>query len=541
MAKRLVFLQLAPEFGATKFGPFQGAEVRLGSDPSRNDIVLPEALGVMAEHARLIKQPDESFVLAPVERTASIHLWRADGRPPKQVTAPIALVGGDGFSLVSAEGPRFFILLETQKQAAESGSAKDSLGRAKKKLGKKSLMEEIKRQGLTRALTTGAGQALNNAWTFVRTGAILQPRYIIGGIMLASGWILAGAASCTIAGMAYNSQSQAAELDEVKGDLSACTGSTADGGDLTLSDVVGQMLGDSDYTRALADDPKLRQLVKERLKVVLANRERFMWVHKRKSSPYVEFRRRLDSSSLPPQFTRVLSYAAALEGFNRDREWEYVIDSEAKEVCGRGPLLLTFRQAKNLDFGERQLDAPMDARMAAQENVSDMVAALRATAGEPVEIDEGEIDFESGGVQGGGQCVYMNGEDDRRDVNRIVKKLERELGAKTPGLPDEGRTYWLTMRLLKLYSADFQRGYEDVKLDQGLAPSVVLDSASTLTDSRKDYALKNMADVIAKATALPCLAMMDKATQSPAEEIAKDFPKSKIQCGLLLFMIEEDV
>ena len=38
------FLQLAPEFGGTKFGPFDQGEVRLGSDPSNSDITLPATL-----------------------------------------------------------------------------------------------------------------------------------------------------------------------------------------------------------------------------------------------------------------------------------------------------------------------------------------------------------------------------------------------------------------------------------------------------------------------------------------------------------------
>jgi hypothetical protein len=134
MAKRQVFLQLTPEFGGTKFGPFQGAEIRLGSEPGRNDIVLPEGLGVAPEHARLVKQPDESFILSPVERTAQIYLYRVDGRPPKPVQSPIAVVMGDGFSLVTQEGPRFIIVLEMEKRAA-GGDDKGggALGKAKSK------------------------------------------------------------------------------------------------------------------------------------------------------------------------------------------------------------------------------------------------------------------------------------------------------------------------------------------------------------------------------------------------------------------------
>jgi hypothetical protein len=538
MAKRLVFLQLAPEFGSTKFGPFAAAEIRLGSDPGRNDITLPEALGVAPEHARLVKQPDESFILAPVERTANVYVHRADGRPPKQVTAPVAVVGNDGFSLVSPEGPRFIIVLEFPKQAANDPQSKDHFSKAKGKLSKRSFMEEVKRQGLTRALTTGIGQQIQAGWTFVKSGAIFQPRYIILGVTIMAGWALAGAGACTVSGLAYQNNAMSQDLDDCKGDLSAAVGG---GDDMTLSDVVVKLLGDTDWSRVLAEDPMLREMYVQRLRVVRANADKYSWVHKRTNSPYTDFRKRLESSNLPPNLVRVVSYMAALEGFNRDRQWEYVVNSSAGESCGRGPLLLTWRQGKNLKFDPLQLDAAIDATTASQGNIGDLVAALQKTAGEPVTIDEGTINREEGTVQGGGQCVFVQGDDQRADINELARALKQEIGPTASGLPREGDSYWIVMRLLKMYAADFERGYEDVKFDQGnLVPSVALDSVSSLTDDRKKYALQNTADVMARATLLPCLAMMDKQTQKKAEEIEKDIPKSKLTCGMLLFMIEEN-
>ena len=60
MSRNHTFLQLAPEFGGTKFGPFEHVEIRLGSDPANSDITLPEALGAApATHAnkRRLKNP----------------------------------------------------------------------------------------------------------------------------------------------------------------------------------------------------------------------------------------------------------------------------------------------------------------------------------------------------------------------------------------------------------------------------------------------------------------------------------------------------
>ncbi|MFT4978994.1 MAG: hypothetical protein ACI8S6_004904, partial [Myxococcota bacterium] len=41
----VTYLSLTPEFGGTRFGPFEGLGVRLGADANRCHIVLPESLG----------------------------------------------------------------------------------------------------------------------------------------------------------------------------------------------------------------------------------------------------------------------------------------------------------------------------------------------------------------------------------------------------------------------------------------------------------------------------------------------------------------
>jgi hypothetical protein len=127
MAETVTFLQLAPEFGGTRFGPFLGYEIRVGSDPNRNDITVPESLGVAPEHVKILRQPDNTFILAPVERTATLFYWRAGATRPTQLNAPRAVQDGDGFSLVTPEGPRFYILLENDKKKALE-KAKESEG-----------------------------------------------------------------------------------------------------------------------------------------------------------------------------------------------------------------------------------------------------------------------------------------------------------------------------------------------------------------------------------------------------------------------------
>ena len=51
----VTYLRLTPEFGGTRFGPFEGVEIRLGSNGEQCHIVLPESLGVFPEHVKLVR------------------------------------------------------------------------------------------------------------------------------------------------------------------------------------------------------------------------------------------------------------------------------------------------------------------------------------------------------------------------------------------------------------------------------------------------------------------------------------------------------
>jgi hypothetical protein len=548
MAKRVVFLQLAPEFGSTKFGPFNAPEIRLGSDPSRNDIVLPEALGVAPEHARLVKQPDESFILAPVERTANVYVWRADGRPAKQVTSPIAVVGNDGFSLVTQEGPRFIIVLEHEKKV-KGADEKDPLAKAKNRLNAGTLAEEIKRQGLTRALTTTMGQSLSNGVTFIRSGSFLQPRYIFMGLMIVSGWIFAGSIGCAMIGTGVKLSSTNSNLEQCQADLGAAVGSQAGGEDPTLNTASAKILGDeTEWNRVFEEDKKLRAAYAQRLKVIKQNPERYQWAWRRQQSPFTKFRARLETESRlkTPKLVRVLAYLAALDGENKESEWKYLLDSNNVNACGRGPALMTYRQAKQLDFENVQPDAVLDARLAAQGDEAAMMTAITQTAlAINVNIDtEGvTINQEQGTTPGGGQCIFLDGDDDRSDETKLIPAIGKKIGIQADGLPGEGQPYWIVMRLMKYYAADFDGSvFPNIKYNQGnLTPSVLLDSTpDPLREPQKKYALDATADLIARAAILPCLAMQDKENvKGPPDAMKKDQP-SKMQCAMFLYLIDEE-
>ena len=56
---------------------------------------------------------------------------------------------------------------------------------------------EVKRQAWTEVLTQAPAQMAQRAWTFIVSGAIYQPRNIIMGMVLLSGWVMGGWLLCS--------------------------------------------------------------------------------------------------------------------------------------------------------------------------------------------------------------------------------------------------------------------------------------------------------------------------------------------------------
>jgi len=527
MATAQTYLQLSPEFGGTKFGPFKGVEIRLGSDPSRNDIVLPEALGVSPAHVRIVMQQDGSYIVAPTERTATVFLWRADGRPAKAITTPTAVHAGDGFSVVTAEGPRFYILLEQPKKGpgAEDDAIKPPDQKKSDMAG--GVFAEIKRVGLAKFMTTGVGNFFQTAWMMVKTGTIFSPRYIVMGLMMIVPLVMAGGAGCAALSFKLSSDKKSDEIDELKSDLEAC-GAGEQGQDPTVASLTQAILNDREWQQSLEVDPDFNGRYLKRLKAIFDRSDRYQWVYKRKASDFTKLQGRLDKE-MGPSLTRVFAYIAAEPGYVADRQWGLIrSNSEGSRACGRGPALITYRQAVNLKINA-QPDALVDAGIAASEDLDLKAAQIRATLGsDEREFENEEIQAEGAGLQGGFQCLYLEGEDERDDPKAIAQALGKELGPNnSKRIPEEGRDSWIPARLVKYYAADFIIGYDD--LDLTGIPSVALDETGP---TQKEFALENAADVTARAVAIPCLAILDEV---PADHLGP--PPTLVQCGVLSLLV----
>lgn len=401
------YLLLSPEFGGTKFGPFKGMEIRLGSDSGRNDIQLPEALGVLPEHVKLLKQGDDTFIVAPTERSAGVFIWRAGHQRAKQITSPMAIQAGsdsysaDAFSLVTPEGPKFYIIQEIPQQDATGPET--GLDRAKKRVSSKSLLAEIKRQGLTSVLTTRMGQQFQRWLTFIRTGAILHPRNIVTGALGLVGWVFAGGAACTMFSLASDRSVAQEELGECNSNMQMINmmndnPTSAD----NITTIMARILNDQNWADAFESDDILFGAVKKKVKKILSSNRRgdYEWVYK-KGNNFRKFRTGLQQQGMNQKLMAVVPYLAALPG-NADTERDWNLNpksADGQEECGRGPLNMTWRQAYNLGFTEEELQ--YDATVPENDYSDDrdvLTDLLRQSAESLGGIDSESIDFGDGEI-----------------------------------------------------------------------------------------------------------------------------------------------
>ncbi len=541
--KTVTFLELAPEFGGTTFGPFEGVEIRLGSDPAQNDITLPESLGVVSAHLKLLRQEDGSLILAPVDRAAPVYLFRPGTFEPKLVTSPTAIRNGDAFSLVTPEGPRFTLMVEgDQKAIAEA--ARKSQGPAwarnlESSRLRRGLIEEIRRRGFAAVVSTSIGNAGIRAFSMITTGQIFRPIYIVSGIMMLSGWLFAGTAAC--GALRFNKQKSTVveDLSNCKDQLEVSgVGGVPGSGDPTVPDLTSRVLGDEDWKHTLEGDAELQQAYREQLKAVLAQRARYGWAYEQQASPYTRFKAALQGAGLPPSLVRVLAFAAVQPNF--EREWSLVNDSEEEEVCGRGPLDLTFRQATNLGL-QAQPDALVERQVAESGDItmqrSALDATVRAAQTEERGYPDGRVSSRGADIQGGMQCLYVEGSDDRTDHNKVADSLMRKLGPSATALPDQGEFHWIASRLFTLFAQDFSAvSLEQLDFDARAAPSVKM-STLDIKDSRRSFAIRSAARLMARATAVPCFARFDKDADGIPEWFLEQ-PPMLGNCAILKAYVE---
>jgi len=540
--KTMTFLQLSQEFGGTRFGPFEQVEIRLGSDPEQSDITLPAELGVAPQHVKVLKQQDETFILAPVDRTAALFFFRSTGGKAKQVTAPLACKAGDSFALVTAEGPRFFLQSEKNPKAIAE-AAKESEGPGwgginKPNIKTEGIVNEIKRRGFAAVFATKLGNMWMNAWRMIKTGQIFSPVYIVGGMLMLFGWLGVAGSGCAMLRLSSQRNTATKQLTQCRDQAGVNLDNPT--GDPTAAQLTTKILVDPTWKDVINSDDALREAYVKELEIIYADANKYAWSYKQKGGPYAQFKSKLEGNGLPENLVRSLAFAAMPD--RPDQSWVRVQDSEGNSVCGRGPLGMTYRMAANLGLTTLQPDALVEGQLAGSNDIDKQRERLDQTlrrANTEVEYRDDLIEHAGAGLQGGLQCLYIDGNDDRESLTELANAVAYKVGARGSRLPGEGSNNWVASRLVMMYAHDFRYDFESVVFDSKRPPSVAL-SVAQVPEPTAKFAIRSAARVMARAAAIPCLARFDRDLTTVPEWFVKE-PPLLGQCAILKAYVDYDV
>ena len=501
---------------------------------------------MISSHVKILRQSEKNIILAPVDRTAAVFLFQGK-RPPRQITTNIAVSPGDAFSLVTAQGPRFFLELdELPEEMKKERAKKRQGGRRWQRLSPKEFGREGKRQVWMHALTTTPGRWLQRAYVYVVSGAIFMPRNLVMMAMLGGGYMMAGGQRCSNLKLKDEVSRTSDSLESCEDQVAFAENmSSADSSGYSFTELSVAITGISQLGPALENDPVLAAMVKERAAVIFRNSNQYAWLtNPSKSSgragSFATFREGLEDV-LPSDIARILAYTGARPDLSRGGDpFAVITDSESDDVCARGPVALTYRQGLNLGL-KPQLDGLI------LRNVSDFQgpegrekreALLRETAARAGvnDLEDLEEDVEAKLMpvrQGGQTCVVLEGSDGRRQVSSIVKAFDRHLGDDGRGLPPTDVNYGVTARIAKLFAADFVTvDFSERELGIDLSespPGSVLPEAGP----RGDWAMKQTAEVVARSMVLPCVAVLNHADNPAVATTLGDPLPSPINCLVL--------
>ncbi|MCB9685014.1 MAG: hypothetical protein H6738_07675 [Alphaproteobacteria bacterium] len=214
MAPRNTFLQLPPELGGLRFGPFPGP-VNLGSDAKRCQVVLDPSHGVYPVHVTIQPMNGGVYTIAPATRDGKVFLIPYGQAQVWPLTGPVQAKVGDLVVVGTPHGPRFQIQDEAPLGAAPSAAqivqnARATGGEAGFVQGVTSAVNdvfrpagggikgEVQRRATSMALaSSGPFRDAYVMWTRVRTGMLNNPYWIVVLLFGILGVIGTGTVSCT--------------------------------------------------------------------------------------------------------------------------------------------------------------------------------------------------------------------------------------------------------------------------------------------------------------------------------------------------------
>lgn len=540
-----LYLKLTPEFGGHRFGPFEGLEVRLGTDKDRCHIVISEGLGVVRDHCKVLRQNQDNLILTPAERTAAVWLWRQNALRPTQVQTPTAVRPGDAFSLVTPEGPRFII--ELAPLPADVLAARRPASRGFRRLTPGRMLQEIYRFFLARLYTFSPIAVAARAWYFVTSGAIFQPRILIGLTVAAFTMLSMLVGSCHIYSLRNQVSGLTSQTTELKSDLETCRSlSDKPIAQQDFADLAYQLTRSPTIQRTLTKDGALKAKVKEQAQLIANGRDRYEWLYRNPDvvSAFSRWRQRIEESDttkqgIDPVTRHLLVYAAATP--NRiDPIWSQYKDSSGAEACVRGPLQLTWRQAMNLGL-TAQPDAFVrgDASALANDPAARMQLLIGATtkALRPAPL-EGMVTAPYPISEGERTCIYGTDADERDDSGAVSRMLLEQVGKGAKGVPGEDSDAMEVARIARLFAADLP-GFSFADT-QKLPINLMSGSPSSVFKEipNGDWVMDRTAEVIARSMVLPCDVVLN-GNPAEMEKVMGTLP-DPVPCLVLFYRMQHD-
>ena len=521
--EKAIYLRLSPEFGQHRFGPYERGEVRIGSD-QQNCAICIGNFGALPIHAKLSIQGKE-LVLSPSERSAEVFLWRKNKHPEQIVGATVIQVG-DAFSIVVESGPKFIVELdelpEEVKEQREKEASRAGVGRSR--LTKESMATEVKRQAFTQLLVFGPMQLLQRARTFIVSGAIYQPRNIIAGMVLLSGWLVGGSMSCRSSKLKKQNSVFTDKLADCNDDL-AFYEDLVKTQNYSLTKAILEITESQNLTDLLKKDKKLMALVQEKA-LALSGQEGPEWLVSTSTTRggyigqfgnWQSALQAIDDTEIDPETKRLLLWSIS-ETDMSNRGYSLVSNAKGDYQCGRGILQLSYRQGMFLGLTGVQPDAPYKGKAAKKDNSARqtlLVKTVENSLGPATEdfpesqsIVEGlinaEVDFEQIDNRSQQNCFYAqsDGTDTRQSPNRLAQSLKKSVGIGRKGLPSEQNVLSSGARIAKIYLADVDG--MDFRGPTNLRFSGTLSSSLEGLNQEGQWVLEQTAKSIARSLVLPC-------------------------------------
>jgi len=544
--EKAVYLRLSPEFGEHRFGPYERGEVRIGSD-QQNCAICIGNFGALPIHAKLSIQGKE-LILTPSERSAEIFLWRKN-KFPEQIAGATVVQVGDAFSIVVENGPKFIVELdelpEEVKEQREKEASRAGVGR--NRLSKESMGNEVKRQAFTQLLVFGPMQILQRVRTFIVSGAIYQPRNIIAGLVLFSGWILGGSMSCRSSKLKQANVVATDKLADCNNDL-AFYEDLVKTKNYSLTKAILEITESPHLTDLLKKDKKLMSLVKEKA-LALSGQDGPEWLIQTSSTrggyvgqlnAWKSALEALDDTEIDAETKRLLLWAIS-ETDMSNREFSLTPNAAGDYQCGRGILQLSYRQGMYLGLSGVQPDAPFKGKAAKKDNDARqalLVKTVESALGPATEdfpesqalvtgLADVEVDFEQIDNRSQQNCFYAQSDstDARQSPNRLAQELKKSVGVGRKGLPSDDNFLSSGARLAKIYLSDVDG--MDFRDNPKFKFSGTLSSSVESLNQEGEWVLEQTAKSIARSLVLPCKVALqgsDEARELIGGEEGADLP-----------------